>query len=292
MSGKRQWNLVAIILGNMLYALTVELFLMPCGLVTGGSTGISLFLWRLTGIPASVIALVFNAAMLAVGWVILGKTFALTTILSTFLFPLFLGVFEQMLAGAVLTENLILNAIFAGLGIGAALALVLRAGASTGGMDIPPLLFRKYWNVPVSVTMYIFDFLIMLMQIPSAGTEKVLLGLVTVLCYTLTLDRLLLIGRVRTEVKIISTREAAIREAILTQLDRGVTMIQGRGGYEKNALEIVLTVISNRELPRLMEIIRRIDPDCFVIIGRVNEVHGRGFTKNKLYPRENDERLS
>ena len=103
MSGKRQWNLVAIILGNMLYALTVELFLMPCGLVTGGSTGISLFLWRLTGIPASVIALVFNAAMLAVGWVILGKTFALTTILSTFLFPLFLGVFEQMLAGVVLT---------------------------------------------------------------------------------------------------------------------------------------------------------------------------------------------
>lgn len=286
MSGKQSWNLMAIVLGNMLYALTVELFLTPCGLITGGSTGISLFLWRLSGIPASLIALVFNAVLLVVGWLTLGKKFALTTILSTFLFPLFLGLFERLLAGVSLTDNLILNAVFSGLGIGAALALVLRAGASTGGMDIPPLLIRKYWNIPVSVTMYVFDFLIMLMQIPSAGVEKVLLGLLTVLCYTLTLDQMLLMGSARTEVKIISEHDAQIREAILSQLDRGVTMMQGYGGYEKKPLEMVLTVISNRELPRLMEIIRRIDPDCFVIIGRVSEVHGRGFTESKFYRRE------
>ena len=97
MSGKQSWNLMAIVLGNMLYALTVELFLTPCGLITGGSTGISLFLWRLSGIPASLIALVFNAVLLVVGWLTLGKKFALTTILSTFLFPLFLGLFDRLL---------------------------------------------------------------------------------------------------------------------------------------------------------------------------------------------------
>lgn len=287
MTGRRYWNLIAIILGNLLYALTVELFLTPCGLITGGSTGISLFIWRLSGIPASLVALGFNAVMLAAGWFALGKKFALTTVLSTFLFPLFLGIFERLLAGVVLTDNLILNAVFSGLGIGAALALVLRAGASTGGMDIPPLLLRKYWNIPVSVSMYVFDFLIMLMQIPSAGMEKVLFGLLTVLCYTLTLDQMLLMGATRTEVKIISEHQAEIREEILMRLDRGVTMVQGYGGYEKNALEIVLTVISNRELPRLMEIVQRIDPDCFVIIGRVSEVHGRGFTESKFYRKKN-----
>ena len=276
-------SLGIVILGHMLYALAVKLFLMPAGLLTGGTTGIGLALNRAFGIPVSSFVLSFNVIMLLIGWKVMGRKFALTTIVSTFVYPIALGFFEKLFGNLVLTQDLFLCTIFSGLGIGFSLGIVIRAGASTGGMDIPPLVLKHYLRIPVSISMYVFDFCILLVQAVGNPPEKVLYGLILVMTYTLVLDKLMLMGTTRTEVRIISKHAQKIREAIISEMDRGVTMLSGETGYLKHQTQMIFSVISNRELPRLEKLIHAIDPESFMVVNRVSEVSGRGFSMKKRY---------
>lgn len=274
MKSTRRWqqlllNSLAIILGNALYSLAVALFLEPAGLITGGATGIALAFGRLTGLSVSGFLFLFNMSMLVWGWAVLG--------------PAFLGLFERLLDGRVLTEDIFLCTIFSGLGIGVALGMVIRAGASTGGMDIPPLVLQKWFRWPVSITMMLFDIAILLVQAAFSQPEQVLYGIVLVITHTIVMDKMLMLGDSRTEVKIISTRSDEIRTAILAEIDRGVTVLHGEGGYTGEPSEVLLSVISNRELPRLEKLVHSIDPACFLIVSRVTEVSGRGFSMEKEY---------
>ena len=276
-------SLGIVILGNILYALAVKLFLMPAGLLTGGTTGIGLALNRAFGIPVSSFVLSFNVIMLLIGWKVMGRKFALTTIVSTFVYPIALGFFEKLFGNLVLTQDLFLCTIFSGLGIGSSLGIVIRAGASTGGMDIPPLVLKHYLRIPVSISMYVFDFCILLVQAVGNPPEKVLYGLILVMTYTLVLDKLMLMGTTRTEVRIVSKHAQKIREAIISEMDRGITMLSGETGYLKHQTQMIFSVISNRELPRLEKLIHAIDPESFMVVNRVSEVSGRGFSMKKRY---------
>ena len=221
--------------------------------------------------------------MLVWGWVVLGRAFALNTLASSILSPAFLALWEGLLNGRVLTEDIFLCTVFAGLGIGAALGMVIRAGASTGGMDIPPLVLQKWFRLPVSLTMMVFDIAILLEQALFSQSDQVLYGIVLVILHTIVMDKMLLMGDSRTQVKIISAQSDAIREAILEQLDRGVTIFHGEGGYTRDPSEVLLSVVSNRELPKLEKLVHSIDPECFLIVSRVTEVSGRGFSLEKHY---------
>lgn len=276
-------NSLVILLGNALYSLAVALFLEPAGLITGGATGIALAFGRLTGLSVSGFLLVFNLAMLVWGWVVLGRAFALNTLASSILSPLFLELWERLLAGRILTDDIFLCTVFAGLGIGVALGLVIRAGASTGGMDIPPLVLQKWFRLPVSMTMMAFDIAILLVQALFNPPDQVLYGIVMVILHTIVMDKMLLLGDSRTQVKVISPQSDAIRTAILEQLDRGVTVLHGEGGYTRESCEVLLSVVSNRELPKLEKLVHSIDPECFLIVSRVTEVSGRGFSLEKDY---------
>lgn len=276
-------NSAAIVCGNALYSLSVAAFLEPAGLVTGGATGIALAVGRLTGLSVSGFLLFFNLAMLAWGWLVLGRAFALNTLASSILSPVFLALWERLLAGRGLTDDIVLCTIFSGLGIGAALGVVIRAGASTGGMDIPPLVLQKWFHWPVSVTMMVFDVAIVLGQVPFSPLPQVLYGIVMILTHTIVMDKMLMMGESRTEVKLISERSEELCEAILSQLDRGVTILNGAGGYTHEPAAVLLSVVSNRELPKLERLVHDIDPACFLIVSRVTEVSGRGFSLDKKY---------
>lgn len=275
--------MLVVILGNILYALAVKLFLLPAGLVTGGTTGIGLAVNHAAGISVATFVLIFNVIMLATGYVILGKQFALTTIVSTFTYPIALNVLERLLGDVVLTTDIFICTIFSGLGIGLALGIVIRAGASTGGMDIPPLVLNHYFKIPVSAGLYFFDFIILLVQAYFQPPEKVFYGIVLVIIYTLTLDKLLLMGTTRTEVRVVSQHAWKICDAILERMDRGVTLLSAKGGYLKEDTSVVLSVVSNRELPKVERLIHEIDPESFIVINRVSEVSGKGFTMKKEY---------
>ena len=276
-------NWASILFGNALYSLAVALFLEPAGLITGGATGIALAIGRLTGLPISGLLLFINLAMLVWGWAVLGRAFALNTLASSVLSPAFLGLFEGLLAGRVLTEDIFLCTVFAGLGIGVALGIVIRSGASTGGLDIPPLVLNKWFKLPVSATMLTFDIAVLLMQAVFSPVQQVLYGVVMVLIHTIVMDKMLMLGASRTEVKIVSSQSDAICAAILAQLDRGVTILHGEGGYTREPSAVLLSIVSNRELPRLEKLAHSIDPTCFLIVSHVTEVSGRGFSLDKDY---------
>ena len=274
---------VAVVGGNMLYALMVKLFLLPAGLVTGGTTGLALIAEKLWNVPISGFVFVFNVVMLIIGWVVLGKAFALTTIASSVLYPLFLEICNLLLGDLVLTRDPMLCTVFFGVGIGVALGIVIRSGASTGGMDIPPLVLNKFFRLPVSVGLYTFDFCILLAQLFFSPAENVLYGIVMTLLYSIVIDKMLLLGQSRTELKIVSAKSEQITQAIMNQVDRGVTLLHGRGGYLGNETELVLTVISNRELVKVERLVHQIDSECFMVVSRVSEVRGRGFSLSKQY---------
>ena len=165
---RRLYAILSIVLGNLIYALSVKFFLLPAGLITGGTNGIALVLEHYWGVSITLFVLVFNIVMLCVGWLVLGRAFAMTTVASSFLYPFFLELLNRLVGDVILTDDLLLCTIFFGLGVGLGLGLVIRAGASTGGMDIPPLILEKKFRIPVSVGMYCFDFLILVPQMLSA----------------------------------------------------------------------------------------------------------------------------
>lgn len=281
----KKWMLSAAIVaaGNLLYALTVKLFVLPTGLVMGGTTGLGLTANYLTGVPISAFVLAFNMVMLLLGLCVLGRRFAATTLLSSFIYPLALELWQRLLGDYVLTEDVMLCTLFAGLGVGVSLGIVIRAGASTGGMDIPPLILNRLFRAPVSVCMYFFDVCILLSQGLFQSPEKLLYGVVLVMIYTMVLDKMLLMGTSRIEIKVVSEKSEEIRQAILQDLNRGVTLIQTESGYLRQNTQLVLSVLSSRELPKAEKLIHQIDPECFLMVSRISEVKGRGFSMQKKY---------
>ena len=156
-------------------------------------------------------------------------------------------------------------------------------------MDIPPLVLKKLFHIPVSASLWAFDFCIMLCQMTFHKGEDLLYGILMLMVISFALNKVLLLGTSRTEVKIVSQKAAQIRDAILSKVDRGVTMIHGEGGYLHQQTEIILSVISNHELPKIEQLARGIDPDCFMIVTRVTEVWGRGFTYSKHYAEKKEQ---
>jgi uncharacterized membrane-anchored protein YitT (DUF2179 family) len=276
-------NITLILLGNTIYALAVTAFIIPSGLITGGTTGLAILFYHQFGIAISIFVSFFNIAMFLLGAFILGRTFILTTLISTFYYPFVLGALQKVSFLRDMTSDHLLSAIYAGIMIGFGIGVVIKAGASTGGMDIPPLVLNKKFGIPVSVSMYAFDFTILLVQMIFAEKEQVLYGILLVLIYTVVLDKILLLGQSRTQIKIISEKYEEINQMIIKHLDRGSTLIHAETGYLRNETPVVLTVISNRELPKLNNLVLSIDSKAFMIINKVNEVKGRGFTMDKFY---------
>ena len=278
------YKLLLVVLGNATYALAVKLFILPNDLMTGGTTGIALVINHcFNGVSISAFVLGFNILMLLVGLALLGKKFAFSTIVSSIAYPLALELFDRLFGNVVLTEDMLLNTIFAGLGIGVGLGIVIRNGASTGGMDIPPLVLNRYFKIPVSVSLYVFDMCILLGQAVYNPLEGILYGILLILVYSVVLDKLMLMGTTRTEVKVVSGHAEEIRKVILSEVDRGVTLLYGESGYLQQDTQVILSIVSNRELPQVEKLIHSIDPESFMIISRVSEVRGRGFSMSKEY---------
>ena len=273
-------NILMVLAGNAVMALGIVMFILPNGMMTGGTTGLSLIIGHYTKLPISVFVLIFNVIMFAIGLVVLGKAFAMTTLISSFFYPVVLEFFQRIPAVAEgITKDRLLCALFGGLLIGFALGIVIRAGASTGGMDIPPLILNKKYGLPVSVMLYLFDFVILLGQALFSDKEAILYGLILVMTYTIVLDKVLVFGRAQTQVKIISKKADEINTAINQEINRGSTLIHTATGYLKQEQDMIMTVISNRELARLNRVVMKIDPDAFMIVAKVNEVSGKGFSR-------------
>ena len=277
-----------ITLGNLMYALAVNMFIVPNDLITGGTTGLALFFNRTAGIPVSAFVWCFNITMFLWGAWVLGKEFAVSTAASTVIYPLMLSILEWSGAAGFVMEEKLVAVVYAGLLIGAGIGVVMRAGASTGGMDIPALIGKKKWNFNVSFVIYLFDCIILALQVAAADIYSILYGILLIMVYTLVLDKALVMGTAKIQVKIVSREYRKINTLLGERVDCGTTLLHMESGYLHKEQEMILAVISSRDLPKVNQLVLAADPEAFIVVSQINEVRGRGFTLSKVYRAKKD----
>lgn len=270
-------DVFAVLFGNTLDAFAVSAFILPNGLALSGGTGLAVAANHWFNVPISLFVLIFNIIMFVIGAAVLGKKFAITTAISTFYYPFILDVFQRIIGDRIITDDVFLNIFFGGLLIGISLGIVIRAGASTGGTDIPPLVLNKVFGISVPLGMYTIGCIILAVQLSFREVDVVLYGFVMIMFYTLVLDKIMVLGKQRIQLQIISSKSDEIKAAIINKVFRGVTVLYGETGYMGEQCRMILSVVSNRQLVKTQRLIKSIDPDSFVIINSVKEVAGKGF---------------
>ena len=269
---------ILIILGNFILALGISAFIIPSGLITGGGTGIALVVKYFTGLNVSITVYAINFVMFIIGYFMLGKKFAMGTALSTLIYPTFLAILTSVPQLHGITNDTLLSTIYAGLLIGVGMGLVLRVGASTGGMDIPPLILNKKTGISVAILINVFDTLILFAQAFFSTVEQVLYGIIVVIISTVIIDKMMIIGETKVQVTIISPKYEEVKNVIFNRIDRGCTLLNITTGYRGKVQYAIMSVVSKRELHVLNDIVLEIDPTAFIISNETHSVKGRGFT--------------
>ncbi|WP_240915963.1 YitT family protein [Erysipelothrix sp. HDW6C] len=271
-------NVVMLVLGNLILAFGVTFFILPNNILSGGVAGVAIALYPIFHIEVEVMINIIIVISFLLGFVFLGKRFALKTIGSSILYPVFINLFGRFEFSV--NVDPILAAIYGGILIGVGLGLTFKTGASTGGMDIPPLILEKYTNIRVAVWILVVDALTVLLGLKSYSLNDVLIGFISIYAASLAIDKIAVLGGEQArQVTVISEKNEEILEHLHSAMERGSTLLRARGGYTRLEKEIVMTVVTKKQYYELEQIVLEVDPDAFMIVSNVTEVHGLGFKK-------------
>lgn len=284
---KKKWQknletVIGVLLGNLILAFTVVAFIVPHGIIMGGATGIGIVVSHYLPVQLSVAVLGINACLFALGALTLGKKFVVTTIASTFLYPVCLSVMQAVPGLSSLTDNMMLATLYGGAVLGIGVGIIVRVGSSTGGTDILALVLNKFFHLNLAALLYVVDFLVLGAQMIFSGTEQIMYGILMLVIETFVMNRVMLMGQSQIQLLIISEKYEEIRVRMLKEQDVGVTMIHVETGYGKEEQKAVLCIIPKRKLYATNEMVHLIDEKAFLTISQINEVKGRGFTMEKL----------
>ncbi len=271
-------DILLVIAGNAVLSVGVGLFVLPSHILSGGVAGISVALEPFLHIDPNTMISILTFTLFLGGALLLGKKFAVNTLLSTILYPLFLNIISAHVQDQV-TQSPLLASIYAGVFVGVGVGLVFRAGASTGGMDIPPLIINKYTGISLPTLVLITDGLTVCIGILAYDLEAALIGLVSVYISSIMINKVLIIGgHGAKNVMIISEQYDKIMSAIYRDIHRGATVIEAQGGYTGKRRPVIMVVVSKKQLPPLHRLVTHIDPEAFVVVTDTTEVQGLGFT--------------
>lgn len=271
-------DLSLVILGNIILAVGVGFFVLPSNILSGGVAGVAVALSPFLNVEASVLINILTIALFLLGAVFLGKKFALNTVISSILYPTLLT-FITANFDVHVTDSPILASIYTGVCIGVGVGLVFRAGASSGGMDIPPLILNKFTGISLPTLVLITDGLTVCLGVMAYGVEAALIGMISVYLSSVMINKVLTIGGHEAKnVMIISQKHKEIMTAIYTEINRGATILEATGGYTNEKRPVIMVVIAKKQYPVLNKVIAHIDPEAFVVVTDTTEVQGLGFT--------------
>lgn len=274
-------NLVYIIIGNIFIALAINTLILENHIIVGGTSGIGNVLNHYFNIPVSLSVGCLNVCLFLVGLFFIGKKFAMTTLLSTFLFPIVLQFFETHAMFHHYLEDPLLAAILAACLVGVGIGLILKANASTGGVDILAILLNKKFGFPVHIVLNCIDLSILVLQFTFNDTTHVIYGIMIVMITSVVLNKTLTQGTSLVQLTVISDHYEEIKQSILHEFDAGVTLLASEKGFTQENSKLLLSVLPYRKLPAIKAKIHEIDPVAFVIVSHVEEVGGKGFTLEK-----------
>lgn len=275
-------DLSFVVVGNLVLSIGIAFFILPNNILSGGVAGIAIALSAVVPIETTLMINCFTIALFFVGFIILGKGFALKTLVSTILYPSFLWILTTYCSHIVVTSDPTLASLYGGAFVGIGVGLVFRTGASTGGMDIPPLVVNKFTHINLSTLVLITDGLTVLLGMSIHGIEPALIGLLSVFSGAYMVNMTLMMGLSEAKsIMIISDKNDEIYEQISTRVQRGGTMLDAKGAYTNKKKPVLMVIVLKKQFPLASRIIQSIDPNAFVIINDVKEVQGEGFTFNE-----------
>lgn len=279
---KALFNFSQILLGCACMAFAVSTLILENGIVCGGVSGVGSALYHYFGINLSLVVSILNVALFLLGFWYFGKEFALTIIVSTFAYPIFLDIFEKIPALHGFLEDPLLAMVISGCLVGFGIGCIIRVNASSGGLEILAQVVAKQFKVPVHIVLNILDVTVLFLQIPYTKTTNVIYGIILTFISSSVLKRTLLSGKSLIQVTVISDKFNEIRSAIIHDMDAGVTMLMSEKGYTEKDSKLVMSVIPYQKLPSFKTKVQKIDPSAFVIVSKVEEVGGQGFTTERI----------
>ena len=283
---KKILEFLYITLGVAISSFAFSFFLNPKNLVIGGVSGIGIILKNKSPIfdPALVI-FVLNIVLLIIGYFLLGKDFLIKTLYGSLIFPLFILVFDVLyiavdIDAEIQNLDMVLIVLFSSFITGLGLGIVLKFGGTTGGTEVVQKIFYKYFHLPFSTSLYIFDGLVIFagFVLDVTAFESFLYAIVFTFLSGVVIDTVVYSGFNRRAVYIISKKNDEIKRHILEDFERGLSSIKVVGEYTKNQQEMLVCVLNSTEYNKLKTIINKLDPTAFFFVVRANEVTGEGFT--------------
>ncbi len=271
---------LVLIIGSLIYSAGLEIFLVPNNIIDGGIVGISIMASYLTGIPFGVYMLVLNLPFLYLGYKQIGKTFAISTIISI----IALSIFSEFLEPVPrITEDYFLAAIFGGIIAGAGVGLVIRQGGSLDGTEITAIILDRKTSFSVGEVVMFFNLFILGAAGFVFGWDKAMYSLVAYFIISKMIDVVLKGLDESYAVMIVSDEYEEIADALMHRLGRGVTYLHGQGAYTGDDKQVLYCVVTRLEVVKLKEIALEKDETAFVTINPVHDIVGGRFKKKSIH---------
>jgi uncharacterized membrane-anchored protein YitT (DUF2179 family) len=275
MTARGLYSYIGVILGTVIVAAALNWFMIPNGLAAGGVSGISIILYHLVDLPVGLTMLIMNIPLLVAGFKMFGRDFGVKTVLGSVALSVAVDVLTPYMGS--LTKDLTLAAVYGGALSGLGLGITFKYGGTTGGTDIAASILGKYTALTTGQSLLIMDFVIIACVGLVFGPETALYALLTLFVSSKIVDAVQEGVSYAKAGFIISDHANEIADAILVEMDRGVTYLSGMGAYSKKERQVLLCVVSRIEVAALKRLVHTYDPKAFVIIADVREVLGEGF---------------
>jgi uncharacterized membrane-anchored protein YitT (DUF2179 family) len=277
---KKAFNILIIILGNILLAIGIGIFILPFNIDAGGVSGISVILKRLFD-PAIVI-LVVNWVLFFMGWIFLKNEFAIKTLLSTILYPSILNVIYHTNIIDLIKNDVndpLLAALLGALLTGVGLGLIYRVGASSGGLDVVSLILNKYKGIKISKSTLILDLIIVMFGMFTVSIGSSLYGIIAVIITSYLIEMITIVGNSSYMMHIVSEKSSEINNYIINELNRGSSIIEIKGGINLDKKEMIEVIFNEKEYYKIKYNIEKIDKEAFISVYKAINVYGNGFNK-------------
>jgi uncharacterized membrane-anchored protein YitT (DUF2179 family) len=266
------WNLLLLFIGSALCAIAIKGILVPKLFLAGGLTGVSLLIhYGFSFLPVGLIYFILNIPLFVIGWMFVGQRFFFYSLAGMAIFSA-----VMMLPFAALPiDDMVLNALAAGIITGIGSGIILKSLGSAGGLDILTVILFKKFSIRPGPFVLAFNSILMLVAAFRIPLEMVLYTLIFIFVSTHFMNLVIIGMSQRKSTMIISPKWQEISQEIMNRLQRGVTVVLGQGGYTGKEMHILYSVITIAELSRFKEIIRKIDPEAFVVVTETLEVMGK-----------------
>lgn len=278
-SWKSIQDYLLIMIGAVVQALGLRLFLVPANLVSGGISGAAQLINHITnGWPIGLMVIIGNIPLFILGWRYLGgPRFTLRTILSIVVFSVATDLLGFLLPTAGVTEDLFLNTIFGGIILGVGLGIVYRGRGTSGGTDILGRILNRRLGISISLSYMLTDSLVVILAGFIFGWERALYGLVMIYVSGVAADTALQGSNIIRTALIVTARGRQVADAIMEELERGVTLLPAQGGYTGDEKSLVYCAVTASETMRLKSLVHDVDPQAFMVLGHASEALGEGF---------------